>query len=147
MTNDAMTKEFPMNESQAPAMMRAFSVVGHWSLVIGHYLKRGWSPFFIAMLLLCGCTPPGPRALLKGQRLIQEGKYEQAVESLQMAARALSTNAQAYNHLGLALHGSRQYGRALAAYQKALELDHKLAAARYNMGCLLLEQNDPNADS
>ncbi len=92
---------------------------------------------------MCGCAPPGPRALLKGQRLIREGKYEQAIESLQAATRLLPKNAQAYNHLGLALHGTRQFGPALAAYQKALVLDHNLAAARFNLGCLLLEQNDP----
>jgi len=34
---------------------------------------------------------------------------------------------------------------ALAAYLKALSLDHKLAAAHYNLGCLYLEQNDPAA--
>jgi len=93
--------------------------------------------------VLCGCTPPGPRALLKGQRLIGRGKYEQAVPVLQEATRLLPKTAQAYNHLGLALHGSKQFAPALAAYKKALALDHKLAAAHYNLGCLYLEQNDP----
>src|SRR4051812_284120 len=70
-------------------------------------------------LLLCGCGPPGPRALLKGERLIREGKYEQAVESLQTATQLLPKNAQAYNHLGLALHGNKQFAPALIAYKKA----------------------------
>ena len=82
----------------------------------------------LVLLAMCGCAPPGPRALLRGERLIREGKYEQAVES--------------YNHLGLALHGNKQFAAASVAYQKALALDHKLAAARYNLGCLYLEQND-----
>src|SRR6266446_2534745 len=105
------------------------------------------SPVYFAMLalslVLCGCTPPGPRALLKGQRLIGQGKYEQAVPVLQEATRLLPKTAQAYNHLGLALHGTKQFAPALAAYKKALALDHKLAAAHYNLGCLYLEQNDP----
>src|SRR5438876_3446326 len=102
---------------------------------------------FLALALvfcICGCRPPGPRALLKGERLIREGKYAEAVESLQTATRLLPKNAQAYNHLGLALHGNRQFAPALAAYQKALALDHKLAAAHYNLGCLYLEQNVPS---
>src|SRR2546423_5459283 len=102
---------------------------------------------YAACLLLawfCGCTPPGPRALLKGERLIREGKYAEAVESLQTATRLLPKNAQAYNHLGLALHGNKQFAPALPAYQKALALDHKLAAAHYNLGCLYLEQNIPS---
>ena len=104
-------------------------------------------PILLALLWFCGCTPPGPRALLKGQRLIQQGKYEQAIESLQTATRLLPRNAQAYNHLGLALQGNRQFAPALGAYKKALALDHKLAAAHYNLGCLQLEQNDPLAAS
>ncbi len=108
--------------------------------------KRGMScAILLCWLLACGCAPPGPRALLKGQRLIREGRYDQAIESLQAATRLLPKNAQAYNHLGLALHGNKQFGPALAAYQKALGLDHKLAAAHYNLGSLLLEQNDAAA--
>src|SRR5437667_11543516 len=37
------------------------------------FLNRPWLPVYLAMLalalLFCGCTPPGPRALMKGQRL------------------------------------------------------------------------------
>src|SRR5713101_2583574 len=113
------------------------------SLMLAIKKRRMGSWIVLGLLLFCGCAPPGPRALLKGQRLIREGKYEEAIESLQTATRLLPKNAQAYNHLGLALHGNRQFGPALAAYQKALALDHNLAAARFNLGCLLLEQNDP----
>ena len=107
--------------------------------------KRGTELLLFVLLILSGCTPPGPRALLKGQRLIQQGKYDQAIQSLQEATRIMPKNAQAYNHLGLALHGKRQLAPALAAYLKALSLDHKLAAAHYNLGCLYLEQNEPAA--
>src|SRR5207247_10668383 len=92
----------------------------------------------LVLLAICGCAPPGPRALLKGERLIREGKYEQAILSLQQATRLLPKNAQAYNHLGLALHGNKQFAPALAAYRNALTLDHKLAAPHYNLGCLCL---------
>ena len=105
--------------------------------------KRGMECLLgLSLLCWCGCGPPGPRALIKGERLIRQGRYEEAVESLQTATRLLPKNAQAFNHLGLALHGNRQFGPALVAYQKALALDHQLAAAHYNLGCLYLEQND-----
>ena len=92
--------------------------------------------------LLTSCQPPGPRALLKGEQLIRKGKYAQAVEELQNATRLLPQAAQAWNHLGLAYHGNRQPQEALRAYQKALSLDYKLAAAHFNLGCLHLEQNN-----
>lgn len=94
------------------------------------------------ILILTACGPPGPRALIKGERLIREGKYDQAVEKLQRATQLLPKNAQAWNHLGLAYHGNNQPLPAIRAYRQALQLDNKLAAARYNLGCLYLDQND-----
>jgi tetratricopeptide (TPR) repeat protein len=96
-------------------------------------------------LLFISCTPPGPRALLKGERLIGEGKYEAAITKLEEATRLLPREAQAWNHLGLAYHGARRFADAIRAYQQALALDHNLAAAQYNLGSLHLERADLNA--
>ena len=96
-----------------------------------------------AVILLAGCGPAGPRAVLKGERLIREQKYALAVQQLQEAIRLIPTNAQAWNHLGLALHYNNQPKEALKAYRQALALDRKLSVVHYNVGCLLLEQNDP----
>src|SRR5438105_3718543 len=54
------------------------------------------------LALLAGCTPPGPRALLQGKKLIEQGKYPAAVTKLEAATSILGTNAQAWNYLGLA---------------------------------------------
>ena len=94
------------------------------------------------LVLLSGCTPPGPKALLEGERLIQERKFEEAVESLKTATDLLPQNAQAWNHLGLALHGAGKATEARKSYLQALNLNSDLAAARYNLGYLLLEQGD-----
>jgi tetratricopeptide (TPR) repeat protein len=99
----------------------------------------------LACLCLTGCQPPGPRALLKGDKLIRDGRYAEAVEKLETATRLLPRTALAWNHLGLAYHGNRQPEGAQRAYQKALSLDYKLAAAHYNLGCLYLEQGNPAA--
>jgi Flp pilus assembly protein TadD len=95
--------------------------------------------------LLAGCTPPGPRALLEGKRLIEKGKYPQAVDRLKTAATLLPTNAQAWNYFGLACHYAGKPAEAEKAYQHALALNRDLTEARYNLGCLLLEQNKTNA--
>src|SRR6266550_2166401 len=96
-------------------------------------------------VLLAGCTPPGPRAVLDGKRLLDEGKYPQAVEKLKIATSLLATNAQAWNYLGVAYHRAGQSANAAAAYQKALSLNRDLLEARYNLGCLWLEQNKLDA--
>lgn len=98
--------------------------------------------FFLAgslAMLLSSCTPPGPRALLRGEKLIQERDYAAAIEYLDEAVRLLPGNAQAWNHLGLAYQYSGQSGKALEAYQHALVLDRNLSPSCFNAGCLNLE--------
>jgi tetratricopeptide (TPR) repeat protein len=109
---------------------------------------RGWQQKLLpASLVLCvllaGCTPPGVRALLEGDRLIGQGKYPQAVLRLQKATQLLPANAQAWNLFGLALHHAGNTAAALQAYEQARHCDPNLTAVRYNLGCLLLEQNNP----
>jgi len=112
--------------------------------------KRGClAPAFVAAcLVLTGCGPPGFRALHKGDRLIQSGKYEQAVETLKTATNlllkdALPVQAKARNLLGLAYHHAGDQARARECYLQALALDRNAAAeANYNLGCLDLEQTN-----
>ncbi len=99
----------------------------------------------LAMIaLLSGCAPPGPQTLLDGKRLLDEGKYPQAIAKLEMATTLLATNVQAsaaaWNFLGLAYQHSGNGAKADAAYRQALKLDPKLAEAHYNRGCLWLGQ-------
>ena len=43
--------------------------------------------------LLAGCTPRGPRALLDGKKLIEQGRYAEAVEKLKLSTSLIGTNA------------------------------------------------------
>src|SRR5262245_8853437 len=95
---------------------------------------------FTAILLSTGCAPPGPRALLEGKKLVDEGRYAEAIEPLQNATRLLPQNAHGWNYLGLAYHGSGQPEQAVKAYRSALTVDHKLSVVRFNLGCLFLDQ-------
>lgn len=98
--------------------------------------------FLAAVTLFAGCTPAGPRALLKGRTLLEQGRYTEAVEKLRLATQLLGmTNAQAYNYLGIACHHAGYNAEAEKAYQRALALNPDLAEARFNLGCLWLEQN------
>ena len=100
---------------------------------------------FALALALSGCTPAGPRALLKGKKFLDRGDNEDAVAQLKTATTLLATNAQAWNYYGVALQGAGQPDEAVNAYQRALSLDRDLVEVHYNLGWLWLEQNKPDA--
>ena len=95
-------------------------------------------------VFLSGCGPPGPRALLKGRKFLEHGNYSGAVEEFKTATSLMSTNAQAWNYLGVADQHAGHPADAALAYQRALTLDRDLVEAHYNLGCLWLEQNRPD---
>jgi tetratricopeptide (TPR) repeat protein len=101
--------------------------------------------FLTLALFFTGCTPPGPRALLKGKKLLERGDYAAAVEELKTATALLPASAPAWNYLGVACQRAGQPTDAAAAYQRALTLDRDLVEAHYNLGSLWLEQNKPDA--
>jgi Flp pilus assembly protein TadD len=96
-----------------------------------------------ALLCLTGCAPPGPRALLKGDQLLRDGKPAQAITELKLATELLPGEPRAWNLLGLAYHRAGQPQPATLAYRQALLHDRSnlVAVAHFNLGCLLLEQN------
>jgi len=100
--------------------------------------------FVFALVFLTACQPPGPRALLDGDRLIREGKYAEAIPKLQKATQLLPTNAQAWNYLGLAFQYAGKPTEAARAYQQSITLDRNMPAVRFNLGTLYLEQNQIN---
>lgn len=105
--------------------------------------NRMWKEMLLVLTLstlLGGCSPPGPRALLRGKKLMEQGHYSEAVEELKAAVSLMGTNAQAWNELGLACHYAGQVTNAILGYQRALALNHDLVEAHYNLGCLYLEQ-------
>ena len=107
--------------------------------------RLGAIGFFALALLLAGCSPSGPRALLKGKKLLERGDYAAAVAQFKTATSLLATNAQAWNYLGVAYQYAGQPTNAAAAYQCALARDRDLMEAHYNLGCLWLEQNKPDS--
>jgi tetratricopeptide (TPR) repeat protein len=100
--------------------------------------------FPLLAVLLAGCTPPGPRALLDGVRLIDEGNYPAAIEKLKLATSLLNTNASAWNYLGIACQHAGKFAEAEQAYGKARAANRDLVETHYNLGCLWLEQNRPD---
>jgi Flp pilus assembly protein TadD len=104
---------------------------------------RGAFLLFALALLLSGCTPAGPRALLKGKKCLERGEIAQAVTQFKRATSLLPTNAAVWNYLGVACQHAGQAEEAANAYQTALRLDRDLVETHYNLGVLWLEQNRP----
>jgi tetratricopeptide (TPR) repeat protein len=94
----------------------------------------------LILLFATGCAPSGPKALLQGEKYLENRQYEKALRSFNRAADLMPNQPQVWNHLGLAYHGLNQPQKAAQAYEQALRLDRNLAPARYNLGMLHLEQ-------
>ncbi|HLH55783.1 MAG TPA: tetratricopeptide repeat protein [Verrucomicrobiae bacterium] len=94
------------------------------------------------VVLLLGCGPPGPRAVLEGKQALDRGDIPHAIEELRDATQLLPTNALAFSYLGLALQQAGQQAEAEAAYQRALALDHDLTEVHFNLGCLFLSESN-----
>jgi predicted Zn-dependent protease len=62
---------------------------------------RMWLGLVLA-LLVAGCVPSGPRAVLRGKKLLETGDYAGAVAQLRAATALLPANAAAWNYLGVA---------------------------------------------
>ena len=77
------------------------------------------------LLLLTGCSPSGPKALLQGQKYLENRQYEKALRSINRAAALIPHQPQVWNHMGLAYHGLNQPQKAAQAYEQALRLDSK----------------------
>jgi len=110
--------------------------------------------FALALVLLTACSPSGPRALEKGQKLMASGKASEAIAKFEQATQLFAgespqAQAQAFNWLGLAYHQAGFADKAAVAYREALKLDRNLAPAAYNLGCLEFERgnNREAADS
>jgi len=101
--------------------------------------------FLALAVLVTGCGPPGPRAVWKGRKRLESGQTVAAIAEFQLAASLMPTNAAVWNYLGLAYHRAGQVTNAFEAYSRAIRLDRDLLEARFNLGCLWLDENRPEA--
>src|SRR5262249_43121803 len=84
-----------------------------------------------------------PDHVADGMKALENGKYEDAVQSFRKAADADPKDYTAYFHLGLAYSMMNRDSEGIAAYRKTLELHPGLFEAELNAGILLLRQKEP----
>ncbi len=90
-------------------------------------------------------TRDGGKLLEEAQKLIQQGRYEDARGSLEKAvftALPDTQAAEAYNNLGFVLKKLGRTEEAFQRYQKAISLDPQCAECRNNLGVLYLSNRD-----
>ncbi len=106
----------------------------------------GATCFILAVaMLLSGCTPAGPSALLKGKKYLDNGNLTEALAQFDRATKIMPTNAAAWNYFGVALQRSGQLNPASDAYRQALALNRDLVEAHFNLGGVWLDLNKPDA--
>lgn len=107
--------------------------------------KPGLCLIGLVLLVLSGCTPAGPKALLQGERLLEQGKTSAAIAKFEKAVELIPDHAMAHLYLGLAHHKNEDAGKAIESYQQAISINRDLAEARFNLGCLYLENGNSEA--
>jgi tetratricopeptide (TPR) repeat protein len=66
--------------------------------------------------------------------LVQDGKFDAAIQVFQAGITIAPGDATLYNNLGIALFEQRKPEEAIAFYRKAIELQPELVMARHNLG-------------
>ena len=88
----------------------------------------------LLVLFSSGCTTyRAARLFQSGSAALDRGDLPVAVADLERAALLAPQASEIQNHLGIAYTESGSHAAALAAYQRAVELDCDNAAAQHNL--------------
>ncbi|MCP4036992.1 MAG: tetratricopeptide repeat protein [bacterium] len=92
------------------------------------------SLLWVQLLVLSGCAGfRAARLYQQGTHALNTGHSELAVRDLREAARLAPEASEISNHLGLALAATGHHTEALAAFERAVDLDCSNAAAAQNL--------------
>jgi len=84
----------------------------------------------------------GPDYKSRARQLYQEGKYREAAEAYQDAATRSGTDAAAYAGLGASWLGAGDPDRAIAAYERAVQLQPRVSGFQAALGRAYLAKGD-----
>lgn len=76
-----------------------------------------------------------------GTELLFQEKYHESLASLLEALKYNPKSLDAWNNVGLAYFGLREYQKAADAWNKAIKIEPKYTEAKTNLGALYMEQN------
>jgi len=101
----------------------------------------------LMLLLVCGpgrgwCQDAAPGSFDRGLRLMESGRYADAIEAFSSSLGAGQADSRIYNNRGIAWFYLENYARAIADYDRALDLDPSYDKAWCNRGTARLSQGD-----
>jgi tetratricopeptide (TPR) repeat protein len=117
--------------------------VGRLSLVFSPILWAMLCVMFCVSVLQVGCESTPMRALrgarhyAAGSEALERNQSDQAILELERAAALIPHASEIQNHLGLAYWSGGRRASALAAFERALDLDCENQAAEGNLVGLL----------
>jgi tetratricopeptide (TPR) repeat protein len=82
-----------------------------------------------------GATEGAETPMQAARTLMQEQKYDEAVEAFGAIVAAEPDNARAWYLLGFSNHARQAYAEAITAYERALELGAVPPTTMYNLAC------------
>lgn len=100
---------------------------------------------FALALAFCAGTAAHADALKDGKDALAQGRIDDAVAAYRSAVQAAPNDVAAHLGLGLALEKKRAWQAALAEFQKAAELDPRLAEPQRGIGSMQLRLDQPAA--
>ena len=94
-------------------------------------------------LVLVGSAPVAAQTMKDGKDALAQGRIDDAITAYRAVVAASPGDAQAHLGLGLALEKKRQWPAALESFQKASELDPRLADPLRGIGAMQLRLGKP----
>jgi tetratricopeptide (TPR) repeat protein len=85
-------------------------------------------------------TPKAASPFAEGEALLQQGKLEEAKDTLEEDLRQNPSSAEGYGLLGLVCTAEKDYAGALAAFQQGLKLNPRSTGIRNDLGNLYVLQ-------
>lgn len=98
----------------------------------------------LAVGVLTGCTPSGPKALLQGEALLKQNRLSEAIKKIEKAAKHMPNDERAWLFLGMAYHRNGDHQKALLAYERVDAINPGMSTLPYNLGCLYLDMKNYN---
>ena len=98
----------------------------------------------LAVGVLTGCTPSGPKALLQGEALLKQNRLSEAIKKIEKAAKHMPNDERAWLFLGMAYHRNGDHQKALLAYERVNAINPGMSILPYNLGCLYLDMKNYN---